>query len=134
MKNIIDITISIFCIIGLLVIFASCISKVKEEMKLNHLVLVKWTKDTLLDSVKTDIYNSLGTHKIAKDFVYSENIWLNRENGMELSKGFTHLWYVNFKSEFDRDSIYLVSDEEKFFINKYKERIEEIAVFDWWSN
>ena len=77
MKNIIDITISIFCIIGLLVIFASCISKVKEEMKLNHLVLVKWTKDTLLDSVKTDIYNSLGTHKIAKDFVYSEPYILN---------------------------------------------------------
>tara|TARA_B110000263_G_C15303738_1_gene509240 strand:- start:320 stop:727 length:408 start_codon:yes stop_codon:yes gene_type:complete len=133
MKIIKDITISIFTLIFSISIVSSCNLNENEESELNHLVLVKWKDGAPLDSIKKDIYNSLATHKIADDFVYTENVWPNREVAKEFSKGFTHLWYVNFESEDDRDSIYLTSDEEKFFIGKYRDQIEDIAVFDWWS-
>lgn len=49
-----------------------------------------------------------------------------------LSQGFTHCFFVSFKSEKDRDA-YLPHAAHKEFVDLVKPRVEKVLVIDYWT-
>jgi hypothetical protein len=49
-----------------------------------------------------------------------------------LANGFTHCFFVTFKSEADRD-VYLPHPKHKEFVEILKPHLDKVQVFDYWA-
>lgn len=58
--------------------------------------------------------------------------WGTNNSPEGLDQGFTHLFFVTFKSEADRE-VYLPHPAHKAFVEILKPHLEEVLVLDYWA-
>ena len=118
----------------LLFIFIPLISfsqkdKMKNENKLIHLVFVKFKDDVSVDKFKNEAYRMLGNIEVVNNFQFSLNV---SPEGYD--RGFKHAFSMEFKTEYERDSIYLPHPKHIEFGSKYwEDYIKDWMVYDYWE-
>ncbi|MFN7844139.1 MAG: Dabb family protein [Pirellula sp.] len=107
------------------------IAQEKESRMLRHVVLFKF-KDT---SSKEDVQKVVDAFRSLKssipqvaDFEYGTD---NSPEG--LANGFTHCFFITFKSEADRD-VYLPHPKHKEFVEVLKPHLDKVQVIDYWAS
>ncbi len=97
---------------------------------LRHIVLFKFKEGTTAEELAT-IENTFTVlpSKIPQivDFEWGTN---NSPEGLD--KGFTHSFFVSFKSEEDR-AIYLPHPDHKAFVAIASPHIDDVLVLDYWA-
>ena len=116
-----------------LIILLSCVdnnSKVMEE-KLYHIVLFQFKETTTNEKIEAIKKAALELRDIkgVNNLTWAENV--SPEN---LNKGLTHSLTMDFKNEYDRDSIYLPHPVHVSFGEIFIPELENIVVYDYWSN
>lgn len=104
--------------------------KAKSQKLLRHVVLFKFKKDAEKAAVEKVVTAFKALPKKISE-IHS------LESGTDVSiegksKGFTHCFFVTFKSEADRKT-YLPHPEHKKFVELVKPVIEDVLVFDYWT-
>jgi hypothetical protein len=131
--------------IVLLVMVTACQSPPKEEKivekiiekkviqmdkALRHVVLFKFKDESSAEDVQkvVDTFMELPSKiDVIQDFEWGTN---NSPEG--LAQGFTHCFFVTFKSEEDRD-IYLPHPEHKAFVDVLGPHLDKVLVIDYWA-
>jgi hypothetical protein len=107
------------------------IAQEKESRMLRHVVLFKFKDTSSKEDVQkvVDAFRSLKTSipQVA-DFEYGTD---NSPEG--LANGFTHCFFITFKSEADRD-VYLPHPKHKEFVEVLKPHLDKVQVIDYWAS
>jgi hypothetical protein len=121
---------------GLLLISLSCTPKVvnpkvlttvNEERKLHHIVLFNFKDNAPIDLIESSLYELFGSIKGVNDLSFNRNV-----SSRNLDKGYKHSFYMTFKSEFDRDSIFYPHPNYKKMGGIIGQHIEEYLIYDYW--
>jgi len=121
---------------GLLLISLSCTPKVvnpkvlttvNEERKLHHIVLFNFKDNAPIDLIESSLYELFGSIKGVNDLSFNRNV-----SSRNLDKGYKHSFYMTFKSEFDRDSIFYPHPNYKKMGGVIGQHIEEYLIYDYW--
>ncbi len=110
--------------------FSSSMKKVMAQKQLRHVVMFKFKESaTTADIQKVENAFAALPSKIAaiSDFEWGLN---NSPEGLD--KGFTHVFFVSFNSEADRE-IYLPHPAHKAFVDVLSPHLEDVMVMDYWS-
>lgn len=107
-----------------------CTNIMAEEKLLRHVVLFSFTEPVDSDKV----------HEIEKAFAALPKAipqirdfeWGLNNSPENLNKGFTHCFFVTFKSEKDRE-IYLPHPAHKAFVELAKPYFKDVLVIDYWN-
>lgn len=100
------------------------------EKVLRHVVLFKFKDGTKPEDIKKveDAFRALpGKIPAIQDFE-----WGTDNSPEKLSQGFTHCFFLTFKSEADRDA-YLPHPEHKAFGAILHPYLDKVIVVDYWS-
>ena len=101
-----------------------------QEGKLHHLVLIEF-KDKLnsldLDRIEKEAY-SLNTIHGVNNLRFSKNV-----SPEGLNKGYTHCLTMYFKSESDRDQVYLPHPVHQAFVKLFVPFTQNVLVYDYWE-
>jgi len=124
MKNVIAIVAT--CIIAATIISATN----KEQKMLRHVVLFKFKDEASAQQVKEveDALRALPS-KI-KEIKALE--WGTNNSPENLAQGFTHCFFVSFKSEEDR-AVYLPHAAHKAFVDVLTPHLDKVLVIDYWA-
>ncbi len=103
---------------------------IKKDSVLRHVVLFKFAAGTT-DEKTTEIEEAFGElpSKISQITAYE---WGLNNSPEGLDKGFTHCFFVSFKSEADR-AIYLPHPDHQAFVEILKPHLEDVLVVDYWT-
>ena len=104
-------------------------STVMESKQLRHVVLFKFKQGTdpsAIAKVETAFAALKGKIPEIQDFEWGLN---NSPEGLD--KGFTHCYFLTFKSEEDR-AIYLPHPDHKAFGGLLTDILEDVLVVDYW--
>jgi len=104
--------------------------KAISKKQLRHVVMFKFKESsTLADIQKVENAFAALPSKISaiSDFEWGTN---NSPEGLD--KGFTHVFFVSFDSEADRE-IYLPHPAHKAFVDVLSPHLEDVLVMDYWS-
>jgi hypothetical protein len=121
---------------GLALISLSCTPKVvnpkvlttvNEERKLHHIVLFNFKDNAPIDVIESSLYELFGSIKGVNDLSFNRNV-----SSRNLDKGYKHSFYMTFKSEFDRDSIFYPHPNYKKMGGVIGQHIEEYLIYDYW--
>ncbi len=121
---------------GLALMSLSCTPKVvnskvlttgKEERKLHHIVLFNFKDDAPIDVIESSLYELFGSIKGVNDLSFNRNV-----SSRNLDKGYKHSFYMTFKSEFDRDSVFYPHPNYKKMGGIIGQHIEEYLIYDYW--
>jgi hypothetical protein len=129
------IAITLLSVVGLSVAFFTQGATADEEKKestklLRHVVLFKFKETSSADDIAkvVDAFKALPTKiNTVADFEYGIN---NSPEG--INDGFTHCFFVTFKSEEDR-AAYLPHPEHEAFVRVLKPHLEKVTVVDYWA-
>ncbi len=102
-----------------------------KDSVLRHVVLFKFTENTSaskLTEIETAFSQLPDKIKEIQDYEWGLN---NSPEGLE--KGFTHCFFVTFKTEEAR-SVYLPHPDHKAFVELASPHIEDVLVVDYWTN
>ena len=101
------------------------------EEKLYHIVLFQFKETTTNEKIEAIKKAALELRDIkgVNNLTWAENV--SPEN---LNKGLTHSLTMDFKNEYDRDSIYLPHPVHVSFGEIFVPELENIVVYDYWSN
>ena len=105
-------------------------NKTIEKKLLRHVVLFKFRDSTDLEDEKKieDAFRALPSKiKEVQSFEWGLN---NSPEG--LNQGFTHCFFVTFKSEKDR-AIYLPHPAHLAFVEVLKPHLDKVLVIDYWA-
>ena len=105
---------------------------VKEnDSVLRHVVLFKFKEGTSSSDIKKveDAFSALPS-KIPQIKSYE---WGLNNSPEGLDKGFTHCFYLTFRSEKDR-AIYLPHPDHKIFGQVLSPYLDDVLVIDYWAN
>jgi len=122
---------SVFAIIATGILAATIISGTfKEQKMLRHVVLFKFKDDATAEQVKKveDAFRELPS-KI-KEIKGLE--WGTNNSPENLAQGFTHCFYLSFKSEEDR-ATYLPHPAHKAFGAVLTPYLDKVLVIDYWA-
>ncbi len=100
-----------------------------EGKMLRHVVLFKFKPSTTPEQLKevTDAFAALPAKiDVIKDFEWGTDVSV--EN---LSKGFTHCFFVTFAVAAGRDA-YLPHPAHKEFVDLVKPKLDDVTVVDYW--
>ncbi len=100
------------------------------EKLLRHVVLFKFTdKSSDWDIQKVEeAFRALPKHiKEIHSFEWGKN-----NSPENLNQGFTHCFFVSFRSEADRD-VYLPHPAHKAFVEVLKPHLDKVLVIDYWA-
>ena len=119
-----------FAICSLVLSVSLLIAQEKENRMLRHVVLFKF-KDT---SSKEDIQKVVDAFRSLKTSIPQvADFEFGTDNSPEgLANGFTHCFFVTFKSEADRD-VYLPHPKHKEFVEILKPHLDKVQVIDYWA-
>ncbi len=121
----------IIAIIAIGIIAGAVISATNKEQKmLRHVVLFKFKDDATALQVKEveDAFRALPS-KI-KEIKALE--WGTNNSPENLAQGFTHCFFVSFKSEEDR-AVYLPHAAHKAFVDVLTPHLDKVLVIDYWA-
>jgi hypothetical protein len=127
MKNILSLLFLLFTMSTL----SQAQSTGEENTKLlRHVVLFKFKDASSAADVKKveDAFRALPT-KI-KEIVAFE--WGTNNSPENINQGFTHCFFVSFKSEKDRE-VYLPHPAHKAFIDVLGPHLDKVLVIDYWA-
>ncbi len=104
---------------------------IKNDSVLRHVVLFQFKKGTSAEKIKEieTAFQNLQS-KISQILSYEWGLNNSPEN---LNKGFTHCFFLTFKSEADR-AIYLPHPDHKAFGALLTPFLEDVLVVDYWTN
>jgi hypothetical protein len=107
----------------------SNIEKSKDSV-LRHVVLFKFKVGTSVSEIKQveDAFSALPS-KIPQIMAYE---WGMNNSPEGLEKGFTHCFFLTFKSEGDR-ALYLPHPDHKAFGQLLTPYLEDVLVIDYWT-
>lgn len=106
-------------------------NKVKETVKqLRHVVLFKFKESSTTAEIKSveDAFRSLP--KKIKEIKAFE--WGTNNSPENINQGFTHCFFVTFKSEKDRE-VYLPHPAHQAFVEVLKPHLDKVLVIDYWA-
>ena len=108
----------------------SVIQKVNDSI-LRHVVLFKFKEGTSSEAIQKveDAFSQLPS-KIPQIMSYE---WGLNNSPEGLEKGFTHCFFLTFKSEEDR-AIYLPHPDHKSFGQILSPYLDDVLVVDYWTN
>ena len=118
--------------IALLSISTMTNAQTKEPAKmLRHAVLSKFKDTSKPEDIKKveDAFRALPS-KI-KEIAGLE--WGTNNSPENLNQGFTHLFFVSFKSEKDRE-VYLPHAAHKAFVEVLGPHLDKVLVLDYWAS
>jgi Stress responsive A/B Barrel Domain len=106
-------------------------TKKQPTKMLRHAVLFKFKDTSSPEDVKKveDAFRALPS-KI-KEVAGLE--WGTNNSPENLNQGFTHLFFVTFKSEKDRE-VYLPHPAHKAFVEVLGPHLDKVLVLDYWAN
>lgn len=106
------------------------IKQIKMDSLLRHVVLFKFKEGTHPKDIQkvTDAFAAL-PDKISQIYSYE---WGMNNSPEHLNKGFTHSFFITFKSEEDR-AIYLPHPDHKAFGSILQPYLEDVLVIDYWT-
>jgi hypothetical protein len=113
--------------------FASCQEKQQQqtpEKMLRHVVMFKFKEEATPADVKKveDAFKALPAQiKAVKAFEWGKN-----NSPENLNQGFTHCFFVTFRSEKDRE-IYLPHPAHQAFVEVLKPHLDKVMVLDYWA-
>ena len=106
-------------------------AKAKAPAKvLRHVVLFKFKDTSTPEDVKRfeNAFRALpGKVDVICDFEWGTDVSVE-----DLSKGFTHCFFVSFRSEKDR-ATYLPHPAHKEFVSQIKPHLGDVLVVDYWA-
>jgi len=103
----------------------------KPDSVLRHVVLFKFKEDTTKEQLK-EFENAFGALKNKIPEILSYEWGLNNSpEGLE--KGFTHCFFLTFKSEEDR-AVYLPHPDHKAFVSLIGPSVDDVLVVDYWTH
>lgn len=102
-----------------------------KDSVLRHVVLFKFKEETSKEDLKkVEIAFSKLPSKISQIASYE---WGLNNSPEGLEKGFTHCFFLTFKSEEDR-AIYLPHPDHKAFGEVLGPHLDDVLVLDYWTN
>ncbi|WP_245838815.1 MULTISPECIES: Dabb family protein [Maribacter] len=102
----------------------------KTDSLLRHVVLFKFKQGTTTEQIdKVEAAFSALPSKIEQIQGYE---WGTNNSPEGLDKGFTHAFFLTFKSEEDR-AIYLPHPDHKAFGAVLTPHLEDVLVIDYWT-
>lgn len=105
-------------------------SQQMDQDLLRHVVLFKFKESSSEEDInKVEEAFSALPDKISEIEDYE---WGTNNSPEGLNKGFTHCFFVTFKSEEDR-AVYLPHPAHKDFIKILEPHIEDVLVIDYWA-
>lgn len=103
----------------------------KQDSVLRHVVLFKFKANTSKEDIeKVEAAFSALPSKIPQILDYE---WGINNSPEGLDKGFTHCFFLTFRSEEDR-AIYLPHPDHKAFGTVLTPHLEDATVVDYWTN
>lgn len=104
--------------------------QVKQDSVLRHVVLFKFKDGTTQENIQEvlDAFSALPS-KIPQIHSYE---WGLNNSPEGLEKGFTHCFFLTFKSEADR-AIYLPHPDHKAFGGVLSPYLADVLVVDYWT-
>lgn len=122
---------NLIAIIAICIIAGTIISATNKEQKmLRHVVVFKFKDDASPGDVKKveDAFRALPSKiKEIKGFEWGTN-----NSPENLAQGFTHCFFVSFKSEKDR-AVYLPHVAHKAFVDVLTPHLDKVLVIDYWA-
>lgn len=122
---------NVIAIIATCIIAATIISGTNKEQKmLRHVVVFKFKDDASPEDVKKveNAFRALPSKiKEIKGFEWGTN-----NSPENLAQGFTHCFFLSFKSEEDR-AAYLPHPAHKAFGDVLKPYLDKVFVIDYWT-
>ena len=119
-------------ILLLISIFAMALSTqaLAQKKELRHVVMFKFKETSSAADVKKveDAFHAL-KDKIKQIKAYE---WGTNNSPEGLDNGFTHVFFVTFKSEEDR-AIYLPHPDHKAFVEVLMPHLDKVMVLDYWA-
>lgn len=106
-------------------------NKKTETNLLRHVVLFKFKDNAAPDDVKKveEAFAKLPSQiKEIADFEWGVN-----NSPENINQGFTHCFFVSFKSEQDR-AVYLPHPAHKAFVDVLKPHLDKVLVIDYWAH
>ena len=122
---------NVIAIIATCIIAATIISGTNKEQKmLRHVVVFKFKDDASPGDVKKveDPFRALPS-KIQQIKGFE---WGTNNSPENLAQGFTHCFFLSFKSEADR-AVYLPHPAHKAFGDILKPYLDKVMVIDYWT-
>lgn len=104
--------------------------KAISKQQLRHVVMFKFKESSTAADIQT-VENAFAALP-SKISVISDFEWGTNNSPEGLDKGFTHVFFVSFDSEADRE-IYLPHPAHKAFVEVLKPHLEDVMVMDYWS-
>ena len=98
---------------------------------LRHIVLFSWKESAPEQKIK-EIEQAFCELKNKIDLI-EDFEWGLDESPENLAKGFTHCFFVTFKTREDRDS-YLPHPEHQKFVELLKPFLKDVLVLDFWKD
>lgn len=106
-------------------------NSIKQDSVLRHVVLFKFKANTSKEDIeKVEAAFSALPSKIPQILDYE---WGINNSPEGLDKGFTHCFFLTFRSEEDR-AIYLPHPDHKAFGAVLTPHLEDATVVDYWTN
>ena len=102
-----------------------------QQKELRHVVMFKFKEGTKSEDLKRVEVAFLALSKKIKQIKSIE--WGKNNSPESLDNGFTHVFFVTFRSEADR-AIYLPHPDHKAFGIILKPYLDKVIVLDYWAN
>ena len=105
-------------------------TNMQQDSVLRHVVLFKFKEDTSKEDIQKveDAFSALPS-KIPEIAEYE---WGINNSPEGLDKGYTHVFFLTFKSEEDR-AVYLPHPDHKAFGELLGPHLEDVHVMDYWT-
>lgn len=102
----------------------------QQDSVLRHVVMFKFKEAATKDDIRKvqEAFSALPS-KIPQIASYE---WGTNNSPEGLDKGFTHIFFLTFKSEEDR-AVYLPHPDHKAFGDVLGPHLEDVLVLDYWS-
>ncbi len=103
----------------------------QQDSLLRHVVMFKFKEDTSKEDIRKvqEAFSALPS-KIPQIASYE---WGTNNSPEGLDKGFTHIFFLTFKSEEDR-AVYLPHPDHKAFGEILGPYLDDVLVLDYWSS
>jgi len=103
----------------------------QQDSLLRHVVMFKFKEDTSKEDIRKvqEAFSALPS-KIPQIVSYE---WGTNNSPEGLDKGFTHIFFLTFKSEEDR-AVYLPHPDHKAFGDILGPYLDDVLVLDYWSS
>jgi len=97
---------------------------------LRHVVLFRFKEDATVEQIKA--VETAFCALPSKIDVIHDYEWGTDVSTENLADGFTHCFFVTFKSEADR-AVYLPHPDHKAFVEVLKPALDKVIVLDYWA-